>query len=112
MPALDLSTVSEADWQQQVIDLAHTLGWRHMFVRKSIGKGRKWTTATNVPGWLDLVLWSERRQRVIFVELKTEKGVVSPDQEAMLASWHRTGQEAYVWRPSDLDAAVEVLTRR
>ncbi len=101
--------MSETTWQEQLLDLAHFLGWKHMFVRKSIGKGRKWTTATNVKGWLDLTLWSERQQRVMFVELKSEDGKPTPEQLAMMASWERAGQEVYLWRPSDLEAAKVIL---
>lgn len=43
--------MTEADWQGQVIDLAHAYQWRHLHVRRTIGKGKKWVTATNVAGW-------------------------------------------------------------
>lgn len=101
--------ISETEWQEQVIELAHTLGWKHMFVRRSIGKGKKWTTATNVKGWLDLTMWSERQQRVMFVELKSEAGEPTPEQIAMMKSWSLAGQEVYLWRPSDLEEAARVL---
>jgi hypothetical protein len=104
--------ISETAWQEQVIDLAHTLGWRHMFVRRSIGKGRKWTTATNVPGWPDLTLWSEGRTRVIFAELKSESGKPSPDQIAVLRSLTNAGCETAIWRPSDLYHVALVLNGR
>lgn len=29
--------ITEADWQQQVIDLAHLTGWHHLHIRRSIG---------------------------------------------------------------------------
>ena len=101
--------MSEATWQEQLLDLAHFLGWKHMFVRKSIGKGKKWTTATNVKGWLDLTLWHERQQRVMFVELKSESGEPTPEQLAMMASWTKAGQENYLWYPSDLETAKAIL---
>ena len=101
--------ITEAEWQQQVTELAHILGWRHMHVRRSIGKGRKWTTATNVTGWPDAVLWSERQQRIIFVELKSETGKPTPEQVEVLASLEKAGQEVYLWRPSDLETAKAVL---
>lgn len=69
MTAVARPALTEATWQQQVIDLAHALGWRHMHVRRSIGKGRTWVTATNVP-WPDLTLWSERQQRLVFADRK------------------------------------------
>lgn len=104
--------IDEAAWQGQVLDLAHALGWRTMHVRRSIGKGRRWTTATSVVGWPDLVLWSERHKRVVFVELKSESGLLSADQVEVLESLRAAGQQAYVWRPSDLDEAHRVLACR
>ena len=101
--------MSEATWQEQLLDLAHLLGWRHRHVRRSIGKGKKWTTATNVKGWPDAVLWSERQQRIIFVELKSETGKPTPEQVEVLASLEKAGQEVYLWRPSDLETAKAIL---
>lgn len=109
---MSAATMTEADWQQQVIDLAHHLGWQHMHVRRSIGKGRRWTTATNVKGWPDLTLWNERQQRIVFVELKSTNGTVEPDQETVHASLRAAGLEVYVWRPDDLDVAHAALKPR
>ncbi len=100
---------TEAEFQQQVIELAHLLGWRHNFTRRSIGKGRKWVTATSVVGWPDLTLWSERQRRIAFAELKRQDGKVTPDQEAVLASLAAAGIEVYVWRPSDWDEIAATL---
>jgi hypothetical protein len=101
-------TMSERDWQTQFLALARSLGWRAMHVRTS--RDRKGhTTATTVRGWVDLTIWSERQQRVCFVELKSARGHVEPDQEALHASLRAAGQEVYVWRPSDFDEAVRTL---
>lgn len=100
--------ISESAWQQQVIDLAHALGWKHLHVRRSIGKGRRWTTATNIP-WPDLTLWNERQQRVIFAELKTDTGSLTDGQEKTLESLNRAGAETYIWRPRHLDVVHRIL---
>lgn len=100
---------TEAEWQEHVIEAAHLFGWRHLHVRRSIGKGRKWTTATNVRGWPDLFLWNETQRRTMAVELKSATGVVEPDQEAVLASLAAAGLEVHVWRPADLDDALRAL---
>lgn len=103
------ATISEADWQQQFVQLARLLGWKHMHVRRSLGRGRKWVTATNVDGWPDLTLWNPTQQRVMFVELKSETGRLSPDQETVLRSLIEAGQEVHVLRPSDLERARDLL---
>lgn len=102
--------ISEADWQQQLLKLAHDLGWKHMHVRRSIGKGRRWTTATNVAGWPDLTLYRPAKDatgELIFVEVKSETGTVEDDQVVVHEELRRAGQEVFVWRPSDLDAAFD-----
>lgn len=103
--------ISETDWQQQVIDLAHLHGWQHLHIRRTIGKGQRWTTSTNVKGWPDLYLWSEDQQRTMAVELKSESGVVTDEQRAVLESLARAGVEVHVWRPSDIDDAQQALAR-
>ena len=60
--------MTEVEWQAQVIQLARLLGWPHMHVERSTGKGSRWTSATNVTGWPDLTLWSERQQRLILAD--------------------------------------------
>ncbi len=60
-------------------------------------------------GFPDMVLV---RERVVFVELKTMKGRVSPKQ----LEWHEAliagGAEAYIWRPADWNSGeIERLLR-
>jgi hypothetical protein len=102
--------VTEASFQQQVIELAGWLRWHHLHVRRSIGKGRRWTTATNVVGWPDLLLWHEHQHRVIAAELKSETGHATPEQLAVLASLANAGIETFLWRPSDWDAIARTLS--
>jgi hypothetical protein len=103
---------TEAEFQAQVIDLARITGWKANHTRRSIGKGRQWTTATSVTGWPDLTLWRPGRGGVIFAELKTDTGKVSLDQQTILASLRSAGAEVYVWRPRDWDEIVARLQRR
>lgn len=101
---------TETEWQAQIVELAHTLGWRHLHVRRSIGKANKWQTTTNVTGWPDLLLWSPRQPgRHIAAELKSTTGKLTPEQEQVLADLAAAGFETYVWRPDDLDHALFTL---
>lgn len=104
--------ISEAEWQEQVLDLARATGWRTMHVRRSIGKKRQWTTATSVVGWPDLVMWNERQRRLLFVELKSDSGLLSDHQDDVLCSLQAAGCEVHVWRPRDLDDVQKALTHR
>lgn len=102
--------MSEQVWQQQFVQLAGYLGWKHLHVRRSLGRGRKWVTATNIDGWPDLHLWHETTQRTIYVELKSEAGRLRPQQIDVLGSLTRAGQEVYVLKPSDLELAKRILS--
>lgn len=100
----------EAEWQEAVTDLAKQLGWRWLHVRRSIGKGKKWTTATNVEGWPDLLLWHPQRGGQVALELKVRPRKPEPEQEAVLASLRASGIPGMVAYPEDLPAVTELLT--
>lgn len=60
-------------------------------------------------GFPDLVLV---RERVVFAELKAEKGRVTPEQLAWLGRLWQAGAEAYLWRPSGWPEIERLLGRR
>src|SRR5690606_29558723 len=93
------AVTTEAEFQAQVVELATITGWRHLHVRRTVGRGRKWTTSTNLAGWPDLLLW--KPGRVVAAELKSAKGKTTAEQEDVLASLAAAGIETHVWRPSD-----------
>lgn len=99
-PAISLADVTEKAWQADLVKLARTLGWRHFHTYRS----------TKSPsGFPDLVLV---RERVIFLELKTERGKLSRSQKEWLSALLAAGAEAYVFRPRDLQAIGKVLAHR
>lgn len=100
---------SEADLQAQIVELAHVLGWEVMHVRRSIGKGTRWTTTTSVAGWPDLFLW--RRREMFAAELKSAKGKVTPEQTHVLHGLVEAGLSVFVWRPEDWDQIQRVLEK-
>lgn len=97
-----LLAITEAEWQAQVLELAHRLGWLAYHTYRS---------DRSAPGFPDLVM--VRAPRVVFAELKSEKGKPSVDQLVWLGSLWACGDkvEAYIWKPSDLDAVAKVLAR-
>lgn len=133
--------VNEGEFQRVVIDLARGLGWGiTVSAQKAIAAE---AAAYNVAepeldglifhpryslgsesGWPDLTLIRRRDRRLIFAELKAEKGRLSHRQEQVLDLLQclefTAGSEAaiargfptiqvFVWRPSDLDLVREVL---
>lgn len=62
------------------------------------------------PGFPDLVILT--RTQVLYRELKTEKGRLTPTQAAWLDGLTSLGQDASVWRPADLySGAVDAELR-
>lgn len=113
MKSRTLSTpVTETEFQAQVVELATITGWRHLHVRRSVGRGKKWVTATNLPGWPDLVLMRPPHE-LLFRELKVPGGIVSQQQAEMLAFLDQFPFcSAGVWWPSDWDEIQRTLARR
>lgn len=91
---------SEQAFQVQVKALARACGWLVYH-----------TPPTNraEAGFPDLVLI--RDPHLLFVELKSPKGRVRPEQTLWLDSIAACpGPEAYIWRPADWPAIVDALT--
>jgi len=101
---LTLADITERTWQEQVRELASILGWKVMHVPRSSGQGRGWTTATSIVGWPDLFLYHPGRGWHCAVELKSQSGKTTPEQDGVLDDLIASGVPAFVWRPSDLDA--------
>lgn len=107
--------VTEAEWQQQVLDVAAIYGWQHLHVRKAIGRrggARGWQTTTNIDGWPDLLLWNPRHDvgYLVALELKSDSGRPTDAQLAVLAQLSATGLiRTMVARPDDFDAVHDLL---
>lgn len=100
---------TEAQFQRAVIELAVLNGWDWLHIDRSRTREGFWLTAakgTLSKGWPDLLLI--KGNRLIFVELKSEKGKVKPEQYLRLAQLGAIAS-CYIWRPSDWDAMLEVL---
>ena len=91
----------ESVLHNQVVQLAEMYGWRWYHTHDS----RK-----SPPGFPDLVL--VRGDRLIFAELKTQRGRLTVDQVSWLAELQATCAEVFVWRPSDLPQIAAILRRR
>jgi VRR-NUC domain len=110
MPALARS-LSEEDWQRLVVDAARYHRWRVFHTRPArTAAGWRTPVSGDGAGFVDLVL--VRPPRVLFVELKSQRGRLSALQEAWLADLAECpGVERYVWRPSDWETVMEILQR-
>ena len=127
----DTLTISEKDFSRQVEDLLKTFHWRWCHFRPARTE-RGWRTAlSGHQGFPDYI--ATKGNRLLFAELKSEKGKLSPEQELWIDSLRecvrhitlepvQVGKmtmpphgklvpsfEVYVWRPSDFDEIVEIL---
>ncbi len=99
--ARHLVKMSEREFQAQIRTLSTVLGWLDY---------HSWTSMHSAAGFPDMVL--VKPPRVIFAELKTENGTVSPHQQFWLDTLKQcSGVEVYLWRPSDWNTIVEILKR-
>lgn len=104
---MNLPLVSEDVFLGMVLDLANLRGWLAAHFRPAKTE-RGWRTAVQADGagFPDLVLV---RDRVIYAELKSEKGSLSSAQGIWMLALEKAGQEIYCWRPSDWPKIEEVL---
>jgi heme exporter protein D len=91
--------LTEAQFQKKVTDLCDwlRLKWHH-----------ETDSRRSKSGFPDLVIAGPTL--VIFAELKTETGRVSPAQQEWLDILTMSGTPAYVWTPSDWPVIERMLT--
>lgn len=81
--------VSEKEFAAQVVQLAKTCGWKVY---------RTWLPIHSPAGFPDLVL--VRGMEALFVELKSKKGTLKPEQEEWLNALQRVETvNAFCWKP-------------
>ena len=90
--------MTEKELQTVVLSLAGVTGWLRYHTYDS---------RRSHPGFPDVVL--VRDGEMLCVELKSEKGRVTPDQRTWLDAMGRVpGVQAHVWRPEDwFNGAIE-----
>jgi len=91
--------MTERDWMAKVIETAQWYHWRLYHTHDS---------RRSEAGFPDLVLV---RDRIVFAELKSERGRLTFDQRKWLDALAAAGAETYVWRPTDWDDVLACLQR-
>jgi hypothetical protein len=91
--------LSEQDWQARVLDLAEHTRWLRYHVYDS---------RRSAPGFPDLTLL--RGDQLVFAELKSAGGRVTPAQQVWLDGLTRVRHlHVHVWRPGDWRTVQDVL---
>jgi hypothetical protein len=98
---------TEKEFQKRVTDVARINGWTCYSIPDS-----RFATLSGYP---DLTMWRSSDQRLIFAELKREKGRLRPAQDVILEELRnlapRIKAEVYVWRPSHWTEILLTLKR-
>src|SRR5688572_2816806 len=98
--SVTIKPMTESAFQRQVMALGKLFGWRACHFLPGMNRRGQWRTAVQGQGngFPDVVLV---RDRVSWVELKTDTGRLTPEQEDWAACLSAAGQEVYLWRPRD-----------
>ena len=91
---------TEKDFQAAVVEYARLNGWLCYHTYDS---------RRSEPGFPDIVAV---RERSVFIELKSEIGRLSIDQDKWLTRLEKAGAEVHVWKPSDWPEIEATLKRR
>lgn len=84
--------IPEADLQRAGVALLRATGWK-VFVDRMAWRSDK--------GWLDVCAVHPDMQRTIFVEFKTQKGTIRPEQQEWIQAHRQAGNDVRLVRPSD-----------
>jgi hypothetical protein len=98
---------SEEDFLNEVMDYARSNEWACAHFRAARTE-HGWRTAVSGDGkgFVDLVMV---RERVVWAELKTAKGRLSPEQRAWSDRLKAARCEVYLWRPASWGEIRRVL---
>lgn len=99
----DKIALTEKQFESQVKDLAKIFRWKYYHT---------WRSIHSPAGFPDCVIIRiEPIPRLIFAELKSEKGQPTPEQYEWLCLLQNIDVvvEAYLWRPSDIEDIAEIL---
>lgn len=101
------TVLTERDLQRTAIGMARWFKWRVVHVRPARTE-HGWKTAyEGDPGLPDLIL--ARNGVVLLVELKSDRGQVTAEQQAWLDA---AGRNGHLWTPADLrDGTIEGVLR-
>ena len=99
----------EAQFKNQVIEIAKRYGWLVHHDLPAMNQRGKWAThIQGDSGFPDLVLLNSNGV-LVFAELKTDVGIVRKTQEQWLDRLDKCGVITQVWRPNQMPVIIKFL---
>jgi hypothetical protein len=94
--------MSEDDLLKAVLDMCRLFHLRAAHFRPALSQSGRWLTPVqgDGKGYPDLTIVGSGG--VLFRELKSAKGVTSPEQREWIADLDRAAADVAVWKPADL----------
>ena len=119
--AVEMQDAQQVMWEAEshdellgkIIKVAHLHKWICAHFRPArTSTGWRTPVEADAEGFPDLTLVRSGDRRILFIEVKTEKGKTTPAQEQWLEALRETGKcEVYLWRPSQWETIVAILER-
>jgi len=103
--------MSEAEFKNVVISIARRYGWLvHHDLPAQNSRGRWATHGQGDAGFPDLLMVHPISGKILAVELKAEKGKLSPLQKRWLMAFDVSATFNSVWKPSDMEYILYTLS--
>lgn len=104
--------MTEAEWQTKVVETAQWFGWRVAHFENAQNRRGRYGAQVRYDGkgFPDLVLVHPERWLTLFRELKTDRGKLTPEQEAWGKALLHGASDYEVWRPSDWPVVLHTLS--
>ena len=103
--------MSESDFKDILISVAKRYGWLvHHDLPAQNSRGRWMTNVQGDAGFPDLLLLHPSSGKLFAIELKSDKGKLTPGQKRWLMAFEKSGIYNAVLKPSDMEYALYLLT--
>jgi hypothetical protein len=111
--AQKVKPMGEGEFLRLVCHLLRLGGWRFTHSRPAIDRSGKWSTPIQGDrGFPDVFAVHADRGLTIAIELKTDKGKTTAEQDAWIEDLDRVGIRTGVWRPAEIDEITQFLLNR
>lgn len=100
--------MTEKELQSAIVDVLDAYGWRFAHFRPAQAQSGNWMTAMQGHiGYPDIT--AVKGVKILFIELKSEKGKVRPEQDDWLTDLADAYLGVHLVRPSNLDYFIDHL---